>query len=167
MTDTEDFIITRTVDAPRALVWKMWSDPVHLSHWWGPKGLSLRVGKLEFKPGGMFHYAMGSPDGKEMWGRFVYGDIVAPEKIVFINSFADAEGNVIRAPFSPVWPLEVHNTLTLEERDGKTVVTLRGYPLNASEIELQTFKAMHQSMRMGFGGTFDQLDAYIATQKEQ
>ncbi len=167
MTTPEDFIITRTIKAPRALVWAMWSDPVHLPHWWGPKGLSLRVCKLEFKPGGLFHYAMGTPDGKEMWGRFIYGEIVEPEKIVFINSFADAEGQVIRAPFSPVWPLEVHNTLTLEERAGQTVLTLRGHPLKASELEMQTFKAMHPSMQMGFGGTFDQLDAYLGTLGEK
>jgi uncharacterized protein YndB with AHSA1/START domain len=61
-----------------------------------------------------------------MWGRFVYREIVAPERIVFINSFSDEEGNITRAPFSPTWPLEVLNTLTLSEHEGKIYLPFEG-----------------------------------------
>lgn len=121
-------VITRTFDAPRDLVFKMWTETEHLKHWWGPKGFTFGISKLDLRPGGVFHYSMTSPDGHEMWGKFVYREIVAPEKIVFINSFSDEEGNTVRAPFSPTWPLEILNTITFAEHEGKTVITMRGNP---------------------------------------
>jgi uncharacterized protein YndB with AHSA1/START domain len=157
-----ELVITRTFDAPRDLVFKAWTDPEHLQHWWGPKGFTFSVAKLDLRPGGMFHYSMKSPDGHEMWGRFVYREIVAPEKIVFVNSFSDEEGNVTRAPFSPTWPLEVFNTLTLSEHEGQTTLTLRGGPINATEEERRTFEAASESIKQGFSGTFDQLADYLA-----
>lgn len=167
MSDTissTNFTITRSFDAPRALVWKAWSEADRLSKWWGPKGLGLEVEKLDFHPGGLFHYAMVMPGGQKMWGRFIYGDIAAPSKLMFLNSFADEQGSVIRAPFSLVWPLEVENTLTLEEEGAsRTKLTLSGYPINASEIEVQTFIAGHASMHAGFTGTLDQLETYLKT----
>jgi uncharacterized protein YndB with AHSA1/START domain len=60
------------------------------------------------------------------------------------------------------WPLEILNTLTLTERDGKTTLTLRGGPINASEEELRTFATGVSGMRQGFAGTFKQLDRYLA-----
>jgi uncharacterized protein YndB with AHSA1/START domain len=157
-----DLVITRTFDAPRELVFKAWTDPEHLQHWWGPKGFTFGVAKFDFRPGGIFHYSMRSPDGHEMWGKFVYREIVAPEKIVFVNSFSDEKGNITRAPFSPTWPLEILNTLTLSENDGKTTLTLRGGPINATEEEHRTFEARFESIKQGFGGTFDQLADYLA-----
>lgn len=97
-----------------------------------------------------------------MWGRFVYRDIQPPERLVFVNSFADQDGNITRAPFSPTWPLEIENRLTLTEADGKTTLTLRGGPINATKEERQTFWKAQQSLRQGFAGTFDQLAAYLA-----
>ncbi len=96
-----ELVITRVFDAPRDLIWKAWAEAERLMHWWGPKGSTIRVGTFDFRPGGVFHYCMQSPEGFETWGKFVYREIVAPERIVFINSFSDAEGNLIRAPFSP------------------------------------------------------------------
>jgi uncharacterized protein YndB with AHSA1/START domain len=110
----------------------------------------------------MFHYGMRSPKGEEMWGRFVYREIVKPEHIVFINSFSDANGGLTRAPFAGNWPLEVLNNLALTEEDGKTTLTLRGRPINASEEERKMYASMFRSMEQGFGGTFDQLAAYLA-----
>jgi uncharacterized protein YndB with AHSA1/START domain len=160
-TDECELVITRTFDAPRELVFKMWTDPEHLKHWWGPKGFTIDVTKFDLRPDGVFHYCMRSSDGYEMWGKFVYREIIAPEKIIFINSFSDKEGNTIRAPFSPIWPLEVLNTLTLSENEGKTTIILRGGPINASETERKRFVEEFESMKQGFGGTFDQLDDYL------
>src|SRR5262249_19009776 len=97
-----------------------------------------------------------------MWGKFVYREIVAPERIVFINSFSDEEGNTIRAPFSPTWPLEILNTLTLSEHKGKTTLTIRAVPFNAAKEESETFEAGLDSMRQGFNGSLDQLADYLA-----
>lgn len=160
-----DFVITRTFDAPRALVWKAWTEPERLAQWWGPKGATIRVVKHDLRPGGIFHYAMQFKPGHDMWARFVYREIMPPERLVFINSFSDADGGITRAPFPQLgdtWPLEILNTLTLAEQDGKTALTLRGRPINATEEERKAYVGMFASMQQGFGGTFDKLAAYLA-----
>lgn len=163
-TDAEagEFVFTKVLNAPRELVFKVWSEVEHLKQWWGPTGLEISYAKLDFRPGGYFHYNMRSPEGFEMWGRFEYKEITPPEKIVFVNSFSDAECSIIRAPFSTEFPLEVQNILTFTEDNGKTILTLRGGPINASEEEHNFFKGMFDSMQQGFGGTFDQLVGYLA-----
>ena len=158
----QGLVITRVFDAPRALVWKAFSEAERLVQWWGPKGFTMRVGTLDFRPGGLFHYCMQSPDGHDLWGKFVYREIVAPERIVFLSSFADADGTTIRNPWSPTWPLEVLNTLTLAEAGGKATLILRGAPYNATEAEGTTFDGALDSVRQGFAGTMEQLAEYLA-----
>jgi len=97
-----------------------------------------------------------------MWGKFTYLEIVAPEKIVFVNSFADPEGHIVRAPFGDAVPLEIRNAVTLSESDGRTAITLRSAPINATEEEISFFKGMFESMTQGYGGTFDQLAERLA-----
>ncbi len=157
-----EFAISRVFDAPRERVWKAFTEVERLIQWWGPKGFTMDTAKLDLRPGGMFHYCMRAPNGLEMWGKFVYREVAAPEKLVFVNSFSDEKGDSTRNPFSPAWPIEVLNTMTLSERDGKTTLTLSGGPINATEEERKTFDASHDSMRQGFGGTFDQLAEYLA-----
>jgi uncharacterized protein YndB with AHSA1/START domain len=158
-----DFRITRTFNAPRALVFQAMTETEHLQHWWGPKGCRLTVASHEPRPGGMFHYCMHFPGGVDMWGRFVYREIVAPERIVFVSGFADAAGNAAPNPMSPDWPMEMLNTTTLAEQDGKTVLSLLSQPINATELERENFKAGHASMQGGFGGMYDNFDEYLAT----
>jgi uncharacterized protein YndB with AHSA1/START domain len=161
----KEFVISRVFDAPRKLVWSAWTEAERLAQWWGPKGSKIRVIKLDVRPGGMFHYAMQSKPGQEMFGRFVYREIAAPERLVFVTSFSDANGGITRAPFPQLgqtWPLEVLNTLTLAEQGGKTTLSLRGGPINATQEELETFVGMFASMRQGFTGTFDKLADHLA-----
>ena len=155
------FEYSRMFDAPRDLVFKVWSEADHLAKWWGPKGMEFVVGKLEFRPGGMFLYCMKYPGGAGMWGKFVYREISPPERMVFVNSFSDASGNTTRAPFAPDFPMEVLTVVTFGEKDGKTLVTLRGAAINATPAEREKYKAMTTSMQNGFGGTFDQLGDYL------
>jgi uncharacterized protein YndB with AHSA1/START domain len=105
---------------------------------------------------------MKMPNGLAMWRKFVYRELVAPERLVFVNSFTDDTGKIIRSPFSVTWPLEILNTLTLAERGGKTTLDLRGGPINATEEERKTFEDFFGSMEEGFGGTFEQLASYLA-----
>jgi len=72
------------------------------------------------------------------------------------------EGNTIQAPFSPTWPLEILNTLTLSEHKGKTTLTIRSVPFNATKEEREAFEAGLDSMRQGFNGSLDQLADYLA-----
>jgi uncharacterized protein YndB with AHSA1/START domain len=160
----EEFVIVRRFDAPRELVWKVYTEPEHLKHWWGPKGMTMSSCKVDLRPGGLFHYGMKTPDGHEMWGKFVYREIVPPEKLVFVVSFSDAQGGTTRHPMAPTWPLEMLNTITfMQEQDGITKVVFRAVPVNATAEERKTFKEGHKSMQQGFTGTLDQLTAYLAS----
>ncbi|MFL5006133.1 MAG: SRPBCC domain-containing protein, partial [Microvirga sp.] len=91
---TAEFVITRAFDAPRELAWKAFTDPERMRQWWGPKGFSVIASKMDLRPGGTYHYGMRAPDGTPMWGRFVYREIAAPERIVLVNSFSDEAGGV-------------------------------------------------------------------------
>jgi uncharacterized protein YndB with AHSA1/START domain len=156
-----EFVISHVFDAPRGLVWQAWTEADRLSQWWGPKGCTLEVKELDFRPGGLFHYSMHMPDGNQMFGKFAYEELDAPERLVFTSSFADDDGNTIRAPFSELFPIEIHNTLTFSEHEGRTTLTMRGVPLNASEAEQQFFKDMNASMQQGWSGTLEQLTQYL------
>lgn len=161
---SKELVLTRIFDAPRELVFQVWTDPKHFGNWWGPKGSSLHVSIMDVRPGGMFLGRFESPDGYVMWSKFVYQEIQAPGKLVYIQSFSDDAGNTTRAPFDPNWPLEITNILTLAEENGKTTLTLRVSPIHAAEQEQAVFDGMRSSMHEGFGGTFDKLEAYLVSQ---
>ena len=163
--ETEAFVISREFDAPRTLVWKAFTDPEHMKHWWGPKGFAVCAANMDLRPGGTYHYGLRSPDGHEMWGKFVYREVVAPERLVFVNSFSDEKGGLTRHPMSPTWPLEMLSTFTFTERDGKTTLTIRWVPLNATEEERKTFEGGRAGMTQGWTGTLDQLAEYLAKTK--
>ncbi len=155
------FVIWRTFDAPRERLWKAWTERDRLMQWFGPKGFKMPVAKMDFRPGGIFHYCLRSPDGHEMWGKFAYREIVAPERIVLVNSFSDEAGGLTRHPMSATWPLEMLSTFTLAEQQGRTSVTVRWVPINPTEQERKTFDAAHEGMKQGWTETFDQLVAYL------
>ncbi|HEX8613633.1 MAG TPA: SRPBCC domain-containing protein [Telluria sp.] len=158
-----DFTLARVFDAPRELVFKTMTETAHLQQWWGPQGCAIEVIRHEPQPGGVFHYCMRFGPGVEMHGRFDYRELSAPERLVFVNGFADAEGNRIQHAMSPTWPLEVLNTVTLTEDGGKTTLNLVSTPLNASAIETETFASGHASMQQGFGGMYDVYETYLAS----
>jgi uncharacterized protein YndB with AHSA1/START domain len=157
-----EFVVTREFSAPRDQVWQAWTEADRLQHWFGPKGVTILAAKMDFRPGGIFHYCMLSPDGNKVWGRFAYREIVAPERLVWVNSFANEAGELARPPFSEAWPSEMLTTLTLTERDGKTTVTLRWVPIDATEEERKIFDSNHDSMNQGWSGTMEQLNEYLA-----
>ena len=156
------FVISRTFDAPRDLVWKAYTEVDRLKEWWGPKGFTMLECKIDLRPGGIFHYGMRAPDGNVMWGKWIFREIVAPERLVIVVAFSDEGGGVTRHPYAPDWPLETLSTTTLDEHGGKTTINMRWVALNATETERKTFNAAHDSMRMGCTGTFDQLAEYLA-----
>ena len=84
-----EFVISRVFDAPRDLVWKAWTEPERLLKWWGPRDFEILSAKVDLRVGGIFLYHLRSPDGLEIWGKFVYREISPPEKLVYINSFSD------------------------------------------------------------------------------
>lgn len=159
----KDFVISRTFDAPLELMWKAQTEAAHLAKWWGPKGFEFKVGKLDFRKGGVFHYGMTPPGGGGMmWGLITYVDIVPMKKLVTLVHFSDEKMGVARHPMAPTWPLKTISTMTLVEKNGKTTLTLTWAPYEATEEETKTFDAGHASMEGGFKGTWDQLEAYLA-----
>ena len=158
------FKLDRLFAAPRPRVWQAFTDPQQLKQWWGPKGFTMVSCALDLRPGGLFHYGMRTANGQEMWGRWVFREIVAPERLSFVVSFSDAAGGVTHHPMAPSWPLEMLSTSLFIAQGDKTLVSLETVPVNAAENERQTFAGGFDSMRQGFGATWDQLDGYLAAQ---
>ena len=149
---TQELVITRTFDAPRKLVWQAWTETGRLVRWWGPKGFTAPVCTIDFRVGGKYLNCMRSPEGQDFWSTGVYREIVAPERIVFSDSFADEAGNVVSAAhygMDPDFPLELQITVTLAEDAGKTRMTLRhvGIPPGT----------MREMCEAGWNESFDKL----------
>jgi uncharacterized protein YndB with AHSA1/START domain len=162
MANENEFVITREFNAPRELLFSVWTEAKHLEKWWGPAGMHISIDKLELKPGGTFHFSMKTPDGHTIWGKFVYREITVPEKIVFVVSFSDAQEGCARHPMSDTWPLEILSTVLFTEQNGKTILTITGTPINATNEEIKTFVDNFAGMQQGWSGTMAQLDEYLA-----
>lgn len=167
-TTDRDFVISRTFDAPRDFVFQAWTEPERMKHWWGPRGFTSPICNLDLRPGGSMHYCLRSPEGREMWGKFAFREVVPPERLVYINSFSDAQGGITRHPMSPTWPLELLSTILFEAAGpAKTTLTIRwGLLPSATAPERRTFNEGHSSMQQGWTGTLDQLTAYLAAAKQ-
>jgi uncharacterized protein YndB with AHSA1/START domain len=165
MTNTrkiEPFVISRVFDAPRDRVWKAWTEVERLKQWFSPKGFTIVAAKIDFRVGGTYHYGLRMPDGKEMWGRFVYREIARPERLVWINSFSDKDGGLSVHPMNPNWPREMLTTATFKDLGGKTEVTIQWIPVDGStELETGTFDQGRDSMKGGWTGTFEQFANYL------
>ncbi|MBX7255244.1 MAG: SRPBCC domain-containing protein [Candidatus Hydrogenedentes bacterium] len=159
---TKVFQHSRVYEAPRELVFKAWTDPDCLSKWWGPKGMQWIGCTMDLRPGGTFLYGLKAPNGFEMWGKFVYREVTVPERLVYVVSFCDKNGAILRHPLSETWPLEVLSTLAFTEQDGKTITDSTGIPINATKEECETFEGGFDSMRKGFTGTLDQLAEFLS-----
>lgn len=158
----QEFTTSRTFDAPRALVWKAWTESERMAQWFGPKGSTIIHSNNDPRPGGIYHYGMRAANGHEMWGRWVYREVTEPERLVYLSSFSNPEGDVVPAPFPGDWPLEMLATITFSEpQPGQTTVTVRWIAHNATEAQQKHFAAMFPSMQGGWSGTFDQLDQYL------
>jgi len=162
----DSFELSYVFNHPRDLVFKTWSQKEHLNQWWGPKGSTMHTIRLDFKPNGIFHYQLKSSEGMEMWGKFVYKEIIPPQKIVFISSFSDKNGNTTRGPFDIDFPLEILNIVTFVEYDGKTTMSLIATPINPTDSQRKTFDDLNKSMQQGYTGTFEQLTEYLMRHSE-
>ena len=156
------FIISREFNAPRDLVWRAWTERAQFEQWFGPKGINISVKQFDLRPGGMTHYSMATPDGKLVWGKAVYREVVPPTKLVWINAFSDKDAGFTRHPFTTDrWPLQMLTTVTFAETAGKTTVTVNWVPYESDEEERRVFDTNLENMKAGWGGTFDQFGAYL------
>jgi uncharacterized protein YndB with AHSA1/START domain len=157
-----EFVLSRTFDASREDVWEAFTQPEHLKHWWGTPGSSVEIARHELKPGGIFHYCMKLPDGRAMWARFIFREIIAPERLVWLNGFSDEHGGLTRNPWVPNFPLETLNTVTLAEQGGKTLLTITVVPFQASNEEARVFAGGLNGMKIGLGASFQVLADHLA-----
>jgi uncharacterized protein YndB with AHSA1/START domain len=160
-----EFIITRTFEAPREVVWKAWTERERLMRWFGPKGVTIAKADLDLRPGGVFHYCMETPDGHEMWGKWTFLEITPPDRLIVIVSFSDANQGITRHPMSATWPLETLSKTTFTEHDGRTTLEIRWSVYNGTAEEQATFDGAHDGMKQGWTGTLDQLEEYLAAAK--
>ena len=151
------FVLTRVLCAPRHLVFKAWTEPEHVKRWWGPKAFTTPVCTIDLRPGGLFHYCMRSPEGKDYWGRGLYLEVVRPERLVYEDSFSDADGSIVSPRhygMSPDWPEKTLTTVTFEDDGGHTRLLLKG------GVSEELAKAQHADE--GWNESLDRLAAYLA-----
>jgi uncharacterized protein YndB with AHSA1/START domain len=156
------FVISRVFHAPCHTVFKAWTDPEQLGRWFGPPGFKVLARTVDVRAGGVYHYAMQTPDGRTVWGHWTFREVAAPARIVFIATFSDEAGGLTRNPWTPDWPAHVLTTVTFTEHDGRTTLTLHATPIEATPEERATFRAGHAPMHMGWTGTLDQLADLLA-----
>jgi len=153
-----ELTLERIFDAPRELVFKAFSEAEHLKHWWGPRGWTLPVCNVDFRPGGSWHYCMKCVDenqgeffGMESWGKAVYEEIVTGKKIVYVDYFSDAEGNETEGMPS------AHITMLFEEYEGKTKLISIGRYTSAEALQT----VMDMGMEQGISETWDRLGEHL------
>jgi len=140
-----ELTIRRTFAAPRALVFKAWTEPQHLAHWSCPRGFTMTENRGELRVGGGFAASMRSPEGVEHRLQGIYREIVPPERLVFTHAWLDASGTP--GPQTLV-------TVTLVERNGATEMTF-----SQGVFESQAARDGH---RDGWSGCFERLDQLLA-----
>jgi uncharacterized protein YndB with AHSA1/START domain len=141
--------LTRIFDAPRALVFRAWTDPALAAHWWAPRGFTLISCEMQVRPGGAWRRCMRSPDGSVICKRGVYREIAAPERLVFTYADEDEAG---------VPGHETLVTVTFAESGGKTVLTLQH-----GRFETATTRDAHNA---GWAGALDRLAGHLDIEDE-
>jgi len=111
-----ELVLTRIIDAPRELVFRMWTDPVHLAKWWGPRDFTNPVCEIDFRPGGALRTVMRAPDGTDYPMGGIFREIVTPERLVFTNCALDRDGNIL---------LDGLTTVTFAEQGETTKLTVQ------------------------------------------
>jgi uncharacterized protein YndB with AHSA1/START domain len=147
--DPPVLVMRRAFAAPRDLVFKAWTEPERLKRWFGPQGWELTFCELDLRPGGEWRYCMSGPDGAESWGKAVYREIQAPDRLVYTDTFTDPQGNVLDG---------MPTTLVSIDFDGATEVLNRTQFATVDDLNAVLSMGVEEGMRQ----TFERLDALLA-----
>ncbi len=120
--DPRSIIGMRVIDAPRELVFSVWTDPKHMAQWWGPDGFSITTHSFDMRPGGVWRFVMHGPDGRDYENRVTFDEIVPPERILYHHGGGD-----------DVEPVQFRTTVTFEDLGRQTKVTLHAVFPSAEE----------------------------------
>jgi uncharacterized protein YndB with AHSA1/START domain len=139
-------VLTRIFDARREDVFKAWTEQEQLAAWFGPEHFTATVAEINAHVGGKLYIVMRHPDGMQYPINGIFKEVDEPSKLVFTGIPLDKDGNAL---------FEDLNTVTFEDVDGKTKLTLTVEMLsttNAPEIE-----QMLAGMEEGWSGSWDKL----------
>jgi uncharacterized protein YndB with AHSA1/START domain len=115
-TSDREIVISRLINAPRELVFEVWTKKEHLEKWWGPNGFSTTTKEFDFRPGGNWIHTMHGPDGTDFPNEVYYEIIVPPERIEYAHGGGDDVG---------VNDAQFHATVTFDDEGGKTRITMK------------------------------------------
>jgi uncharacterized protein YndB with AHSA1/START domain len=146
--DGGDLTFERTFDAPREKVWKAFTDPDQIPHWWGKHGTTTIVAEMDVRPGGKWRYINRADDREEVAFYGEYLEVDPPQGFKWTFMF-DVEG---------VGPMGGPETYIFEEVDGKTKVISTGHMGSVEVLE----GALSTGMVAGGLETWDRLAALLA-----
>ncbi len=144
-TKDREIAATRVFDAPRELVFQMFTDPKHVVHWWGPNGFTNTIHEMDVRPGGVWHFIMHGPDGVDYPNRITFLEIVKPERLVYDHGEKGQPGFF-------------HVTVIFEDQGGKTKLSMRGVFESAAERDqvIEKYNAVE-----GMQQTLERLKEYL------
>ena len=159
----ETFVISRSFPAPRELIFEMWTNPEHFSQWLAPKGFDMKFIRADIREGGSSFYKMASA-GLTMYGQAFYEKLDRPSRLIYTQQFTDEQGNVSRHPLAPTWPETMRTVVDFaaEGPDATRVTVTWEVVGNYTPEELGTFIQGRTGRTMGWTGSFDKLDEYLA-----
>jgi uncharacterized protein YndB with AHSA1/START domain len=127
-TSDREIVVTRIINAPRALVWEAWTDPDQIAKWWGPEGFTTTIEEMDVRPGGVWKHVMHGPDGFDYINKSVFTEVVKPERIAFTHEGKGGRKGESFAAFEATW--------TFESLGNKTGVTIRMVFPSAADRDL-------------------------------
>lgn len=155
--DPRTMFITRVFNAPVEKVWRAWTDPELVKQWWGPEHFTSPGAKIDFRVGGKYLFGMRDPDGNDYWSTGEYVEIVPLKRIVYTDSFSDADGNVIsprQFGLSADFPESQEITLTFEDLGGQTLLRIASASMPRDEF--------FEMARSGMSTSLDKLARVVA-----
>ncbi len=159
MSETTEYVLERTFDAPREMVWRAWTDPELLSRWYGP-GIETIIHDFDLQPGGAWLNEMRWGENAD-FSKMVFQEVTQQEKLVWHHSSTDADWNIISSPMMADWPRVLLTTVTFEDSGNKTNVRLSQIPIDATDAEIACFAAMMDGMSKGWGGGYKIIDEIL------
>jgi uncharacterized protein YndB with AHSA1/START domain len=123
-TSDRELVFTRLLNAPRELVFKVWTEPEHIKHWWGPNGFTNTIHEMNVSPGGIWRLMMHGPDGRDYPNKIEYIEVVEPERLVYKHTGDD-----------DTEPVNFHVTVTFEKQGDKTLLTMRSLFTSKEELD--------------------------------
>jgi uncharacterized protein YndB with AHSA1/START domain len=146
-TADREIVLTRVFDAPRALVFRAWTDPAALAQWWGGYGFTITTHAIDVRPGGVWRFVIHGPDGTNYDAQLVYLEVAEPERLVCRMVSGDEH-----------MPGQFEMTVTFAEEHGRTTLTWRALFRSAEERQ----QAIDHDAIEGGRQTLERLDAYLS-----